>query len=135
MKKVLVLLTGIGIPVFIVAMLNAQSDRHKSAYYPGDSKPDIPENIYQIVERSCIPCHSDSSNNFAAKGKLNFTNWNEYSIARKISRLDAVCDVITTGKMPKKKFLKEYPDKALSPEEKEAICKWAAEESDKLLVE
>jgi hypothetical protein len=136
MKKILYLLIAVGFSVTVATGLTSQNPEAASVnFYSGDSKPDIPENVYKIVERSCFHCHSDSSSNFAAKGKLNFTNWNDYSTARKISRLDAVCNMITKGKMPKKSFIKDHPDKALSPEEREMICKWTAEASDKLLGE
>jgi hypothetical protein len=135
MKKILVLLATIGLSVSLIA-ITASQKRSKSSFLPTrNSKPDIPEDIYKIVERSCFHCHSDNSSNFAAKGKLNFSNWNDYNTARKISRLSAICDVITKGKMPKKKFIKQFPDKILSPAEKETICTWAAKESDKLLGE
>lgn len=134
MKKILVLLSVTGLAAGLFFILNAQQSQRYSGYVnPGGSGPDIPENIYKMVENSCFHCHSDSSSNFSAKGKLNFSKWNEYSTARKISRLDAICTMITKGKMPKKKFVREFPDKALSATDKEILCKWTAEETDKLL--
>jgi len=136
MKKLFALVITIGLFVSIAAVLSAQRQDVNSVNPPETGpKPDFPENILKIVERSCFDCHSDNSGNFAAKGKLNYSSWNEYSTARKISRLDAICNMITKGKMPKKGFVKKHPEKALSQEEKETICKWASEETNSLLGE
>lgn len=136
MKKIFALVITIGLFIGIAAVLSAQRQNENSANPPESvPKPDFPENILKIVERSCFDCHSDNSGNFAAKGKLNYSSWNEYSTARKISRLDAICNMITKGKMPKKSFVKKHPEKALTLEEKEIICKWASEETNKLLGE
>lgn len=98
-------------------------------------KPDLPDSVLTIVERSCFDCHSDQSGNFAAKGKLNFSGWNEYSAAKKASKMDAICEMITKGKMPKKNYVTKNPDKGLTKAEIDLICKWATEESKKLVGE
>lgn len=95
----------------------------------------FPDSVSMIIERSCFDCHSDKSGNFAAKGKLNFTNWNEYTPAKKVGKMEAICEEITEGKMPKKSYVSKNPDKALSQSERELICKWAAAETKKLMGE
>ncbi len=95
----------------------------------------FPDSVIAIIERSCFDCHSDQSGNFAAKGKLNFTNWNEYTPAKKVGKMEAICEEITDGKMPKKSYISKNPDKALSKVEIELICKWAGDETKKLVGE
>lgn len=95
----------------------------------------FPDSVSMVIERSCFDCHSDRSGNFAAKGKLNFTNWNEYTPAKKVSKMEAICEEITGGKMPKKSYISKNPDKALSQAEIGLICKWAADETKKLVGE
>jgi hypothetical protein len=96
---------------------------------------DFPENVKTLIERSCTDCHSDESGNFKAKGKLNFSKWNEYTPTKKVSRLTAICEEITDGKMPKKSYVKKHPEKALTAAEIETICKWTEEESKKIVGE
>ncbi len=97
--------------------------------------PNLPDSILSIIENSCFDCHSDRSGNFAAKGKLNFSGWNDYSPAKKVSKMDDICNMITKGKMPKKKYLSKNPDKALTKEQIDRICKWVDDESKKLVGE
>ena len=96
---------------------------------------DFPEDVTAILERSCFDCHTNDASNFKAKGKLNFSKWDEYKPSKKISKLGAICEEITDGKMPTKKYKNKYPDKSLSKEEIDLICNWADEESKKLLGE
>jgi hypothetical protein len=96
---------------------------------------DFPENINALIERSCTDCHSDESGNFKAKGKLNFSKWNEYTSVKKVSKLNAICEIVKEGKMPKKSYVEKYPEKALSVEEIELICKWVDDESKKIVGE
>jgi hypothetical protein len=49
--------------------------------------------------------------------------------------MEAICEMITKGKMPKKKYVSKNPDKVLTKAEIDLICKWATEESKKLVGE
>jgi len=124
--------------IIITAMVNPNTNEAKakapsmSGYMPETS---LPDSVMKIVERSCFDCHSDKSGNFTAKGKLNFSGWNDYTTARKLSKMEAICEEITNGKMPKKKFVSKNPEKALTNQDIDLICKWVNEESKKLVGE
>lgn len=122
----------------IMGFINPLSDKNMIRVEPMNGfVPDstLPDSVMAIIERSCFDCHSDKSGNFSAKGKLNFTNWNEYTPAKKVSKMEAICEEITDGKMPKKSYVSKNPDKALSQAEIGLICKWAADETKKLVGE
>lgn len=94
---------------------------------------DFPEDVTTILERSCFDCHTDASGNFMAKGKLNFSNWSDYDSRKKISKLNKICEEIEDESMPKKKYRKKHPEKALSEDDIKLICKWVEEESEKII--
>lgn len=87
----------------------------------------------EVLKTHCYGCHTDASSGKISKTKLNFDKWNDYNIAKKISKLEKICEEVEEGKMPPKKFLKSNPGKALSDEQKQLICKWAEAESEKLM--
>lgn len=124
--------------IIITAMVNPNTNEpivkapSMSGYMPETS---LPDSVMKIVERSCFDCHSDKSGNFTAKGKVNFTNWDEYTPAKKVGKMDDICNIITKGKMPKKSYVSKNPDKALTKAEIDLICKWVNEESKKLVGE
>ena len=86
-----------------------------------------------ILESTCYDCHSSTSSAKLAKSALNLEQWDEYSVSKKISRLEKICDMLEKGKMPPEKYLKSHPEKALSAEQKEVVCQWTKEESEKLM--
>ncbi len=137
MKKIFWITTlTIAVLAIIIAFNFTNANANNNITVPQEKQtPDFPEDVKIVLERSCFDCHSDEASNFKAKGKLNFSKWDEYKPSKKISKLGAICEEIKDGKMPTKKYKKKYPDKALSQEEIDRICNWADEESKKLLGE
>jgi hypothetical protein len=136
MKRKLFICLGIVAFFGLTAMYFPGNNVNSDGSFQGEVvKPELPDSVLTIVERSCFDCHSDNSGNFAAKGKLNFSGWNEYTPVKKVSKMEAICEVITKGKMPKKKYVSKNPDKALTKAEIDLICNWANEESKKLVGE
>jgi hypothetical protein len=95
--------------------------------------PAFPEEVEKVLKASCYDCHSSDASNKRAPIVLNFDKWDDYKVTRKISKLEAVCEMVDGGKMPPEKYLKSNPDKALSDAQKETICDWTGKESDKLM--
>lgn len=138
MKRIIYFSAFIITATMIMGFINPLSERITVQVKPMNGfVPDsiFPDSVKAVIERSCFDCHSDQSGNFAAKGKLNFTNWNEYTPAKKVGKMEAICVEITGGKMPKKSYVSKNPDKAISKAEIELICKWAADETKKLVGE
>jgi len=94
---------------------------------------EFPADVKEVLKTSCDDCHSKDASNKKGKLALNFDKWDDYKLTKRISKLDAICEVIEEGKMPPEKYLKGNPDKALNAELQELICNWAEDESVKLM--
>ncbi len=95
--------------------------------------PEFPADVKEVLKTSCYDCHSKDASNKKGKIALNFDKWDDYKLTKRISKLDAICEVIEEGKMPPEKYLKGNPEKVLSAELKELLCNWAEDESAKLM--
>ena len=91
------------------------------------SKLEIPDNIQSILDKSCLGCHSEGSKNQKAKMKLTFEKFDngKYSTGKQIAKLNGIAKTIEKGKMPTKKFVEKYPDRALSDADAKALIEWA----------
>jgi len=123
MKKLIVSLA-----VSAILLLVFQSFVFKTA-----PAPDIPSDVKEILKTSCYGCHTEESSNKKGKDALNFDKWDSYKDTKKISKLDAICEVISKDKMPPEKHLKNNPEKALSDEQKVVVCSWTDKEVTKLM--
>ena len=94
-----------------------------------------PEEVMTLLERSCFDCHTAESGNVKAKGKLNFSKWNDYKLTKQAGKLDGIKGNIKEKDMPPKKYLAKKPEAASSDEEIKLITEWANAEMDKLLEE
>ncbi len=95
----------------------------------------IPANIQTIIDKSCVMCHTTESKNFKGKTKLNFDKMinGSYSINKIASKLRKIDKVVMIKKnMPTKKFLKNYPDKAISDTDRKTLSEWALNENKKI---
>lgn len=123
MKKVIVLLVPTAFLFFVF----------QSFIFNPQAGPEFPADVKEVLKTSCYDCHSKDASNKKGKLALNFDKWDDYKLTKRISKLDAICEVIEEGKMPPEKYLKGNPDKALSAELQELICNWAEDESAKLM--
>ena len=109
----------------------------------------IPENVNQILVRSCNDCHSNETvypwySNISpfswllaehieeGRRELNVSVWTTYSGKKKRHKLDEVCEQVTSGAMPHNQYLWMHRDALLSEEEKKNLCDWAATEKAKI---
>lgn len=103
---------------------------------------DVPENIQNILKISCYDCHSNNTNypwynkiqpvNWwladhvnEGKRKLNFDEFNTYSIKKKLHKLDEVIETIRENEMPLKSYTLIHGDAKLSDSDKQEIETWA----------
>jgi len=124
------------LPVFAIFVFIAA---HQPTQVPEAVSEDIelgwPEEVMTIFERSCFDCHIAESGNIKGKSKLNFSKWEDYKLTKKIGKLDDIIKEVEEKKMPPKKYLNDYPDRALSDEEIKLVSEWANAEADKLMQE
>jgi hypothetical protein len=84
----------------------------------------IPENVLKIAQKSCVKCHTVPGNKMALS-VLSLTKWDAYSAEKQASKAQAMCNMVTKGKMPPKKFRTSNPEGVPSNEEIATICNWA----------
>ena len=123
MKKLTLRFILAGAALFFLAAFISIPPAHESSF---------PE-VKDILKSACFDCHSDVATSDKAKTALDFDQWDNYKVTRKIAKLDAICEVVSEDKMPPEKYLKSKPDRKLSDEQKKAICEWTEKESERLL--
>jgi len=84
----------------------------------------LPDSIMKIVQKSCITCHANDGNGMA-KMHVNFDNWDSYGEKKQPSKAEAMCNMLTKGKMPPKSFKESNPDAVPTEKEIKTICAWA----------
>jgi hypothetical protein len=132
MKKSFLLgLAAIGL---LIAYVSLTSPEGSAGSVTGEETV-FPENITQVFQLSCYDCHTTASKNLKARTKLSFDTWNELTDVKKVSKMDEICTEITKGSMPTEKYLSSYPDRKLTKDQIDMICKWVDEESKLLMGE
>ena len=90
--------------------------------------------IKTVIDQSCYGCHNSESKNLKAKNKLNFDRiGKDYSAIKSAGKLKEIAEVIEENDMPPSKFLKNYPEKALTEAQKTLLSDWALAESEKFM--
>ena len=100
-----------------------------------------PEVVASALNRSCRDCHTNDTTwpwysrvapmSFLVvddvnegRGHLNFSEWGKLDARRRSRKLEEICDEITSGAMPDRKYTLIHPSAKLTPEEVQAICGW-----------
>ena len=125
---------------------------------PGKTNPivegkslQLPENISSVVKRACYDCHSNETiwpwytnispisiyivnhvNN--GRKEVNFSEWQNYKLKRKLRKLKEIGDQLREGEMPLESYLKIHDEAKLSAEEIKMICDWTEIEKKNLEV-
>jgi len=109
----------------------------------------VPENVHQVLQRSCYDCHSNNTNypwynymqptawilaNHIKHGKrdLNFSDFGSYSMRKQQSKLKAIADQIKDGEMPLYSYTLIHKNARLTKEQKDLIVSWALHNEDSL---
>ncbi|MGE5457574.1 MAG: heme-binding domain-containing protein [Methanococcaceae archaeon] len=88
------------------------------------AKP-IPDDVLAVAKKSCVKCHTEPDGKTMALSKVNLTKWDGYTAEKQASKAAAMCNMVTKGKMPPKKFKAENPDFVLTADEIKIICDWS----------
>jgi hypothetical protein len=100
----------------------------------------------QVLVRACGNCHSNQTDwpwyshvppvswwiaRHVREGteKLDFSEWETYSTMQKRDKLESVCGLISTGRMPPPIYTAIHPEAKLTEENKKAVCAWAREQA------
>jgi hypothetical protein len=100
----------------------------------------------QVLMQACGNCHSNQTDwpwyshvppvswwiaRHVREGreKLDFSEWQTYSTTQKRDKLESVCGLISTGRMPPHIYTAMHPEARLTEENKKAICAWVKEQT------
>lgn len=86
-----------------------------------------PEEITLMLDKACYDCHTSESSNAKAKMALNFTKWNDLKLSKQQKKLNAIKEEVVENSMPPGKYLKNYPDNALTAAEVTTLSNWIDE--------
>ena len=56
--------------------------------------------------------------------KLDFSEWDTYSTWQKHDKLESICGLIATGRMPLRIYTAMHPGAKLTEENKKTVCAW-----------
>lgn len=114
-----------------------------------EASTQVPENVEQILTRSCNDCHTYKTNypwyaqvapasiflaNHISEGRrdLNLSVWNTYETNRKRRKLDQMCEQVTEREMPLPSYLWIHWNAKLSDEDIKILCDWTDAEKARL---
>lgn len=97
----------------------------------------------KVLAQACGNCHSNETEwpwyshvaplswwiqSHVRKGRkeFNFSGWTSYSTRQRRAKLDSICGVISTGRMPPWSYTMLHPEARLTAKEKKSVCVWAA---------
>ena len=93
----------------------------------------FPDDIGMILTSACYDCHSTGAKSEKALKAVNFSDWEEYRLTKKIGLLGDICKMVEEGKMPPEKYLEHKPDRKMSEAQTKLLCEWTKKETDKLM--
>jgi hypothetical protein len=100
----------------------------------------------RVLMRACGNCHSNHTDwpwyghvepvswwitRHVREGRerLNFSEWETYSAWQRRDKLESICGLISTGRMPPWPYTSMHPEAKLSEKDKKAVCAWVKEET------
>jgi hypothetical protein len=104
----------------------------------------VTQEVGQILQTSCFDCHTNGTNypwyiniqpldwwmnHHVNEGKeeLNFSEFESYSLKRKLHKLEEIKEMVQEGEMPLSSYILMHRDAKLGPEQKEILIKWVDE--------
>ncbi len=101
----------------------------------------------KILVRACGNCHSNHADwpwyghvapvswwiaRDVREGRkhLDFSEWETYSTRQKRDKLESMCGLVATGRMPPGLYTAMHPEAKLTETDKNTVCGWAKEQDD-----
>jgi Haem-binding domain len=100
----------------------------------------------QVLVRACGDCHSShtewpwyshvppvsrwiAQHVREGRERLDFSEWDTYSQWQRQDKLESICGLISTGRMPPWQYTTMHPEARLTAKDKEAVCAWAKDDA------
>ena len=110
-----------------------------------DAEPLRESEAGKVLAQACGNCHSNQTEwswyshvaplswwiqSHVRKGKeeFNFSKWTSYSPRQRRAKLDSICGLVSTGRMPPWSYTMLHPEARLTAKGKKSVCVWAAVE-------
>jgi hypothetical protein len=99
----------------------------------------------RVLARACTDCHSNQTDwpwyshiapvswwigQHVREGRqhLDFSEWEKYSAAQKRDKLESICGVLATGRMPPELYNFMHPEAKVTEKDKGTVCDWVKTE-------
>lgn len=109
----------------------------------------VPDQVMSILKSACYDCHSNHTDPMwymniqpvgwwiqhhinEGKEKLNFSEFNTYTLKRKKHKLEEVAEQVEKGEMPMASYTWMHGEAKLSPEQANVLKQWALESKKSL---
>ena len=90
----------------------------------------MPDDVKKVINNSCFGCHNTDSKNEDGKEALDFKKLENLSKIKMIHAYKEISEVVKENKMPPKKFLQRFPEKALSEDDKMLLLNWSEKQAE-----
>ncbi len=132
-KTLLTIVTGLFFAGIFTVSSGFQTKTTQKEVNPPEGLITIPDNVNTILQNKCFDCHNSKSESMKAKMKLKIDHLATLKKKKIISKLDNIAEAVEEKDMPPKKFLKKYPEQALTDEEAKTLIDWANNTADELM--
>ena len=129
-------------------MIGQAGTAHRAASEPKTNGMPMSSNVepLQVLVRACGDCHSNHTDwpwyshvppvswwiaQHVREGResLDFSEWDTYSQWQRQGKLESICGLVSTGRMPPWQYRTMHPEARLTEKDKKAVCAWVDEES------
>ena len=124
MKKYLFLFIAATLGFGLISFTQ-QSSNEPSGDMPIDKHFEIPDNVQQVIDKSCFGCHNSDSQSEKGKKKLQWDKLGDLKTYKLVGKLTDIADVVANSDMPPEKFLAKKPEATLTAVEKKLLAEWA----------
>ncbi|MFD2200819.1 heme-binding domain-containing protein [Shivajiella indica] len=140
---------GLLLLVFLGIQLVPSELPEVKANNPGDIIQSglVNQDVAALLKKSCYDCHSNESvfpwySHIApsswlvakdireGREELNFSEWENYDMMKKLSLLDDIAIAVKEGEMPMQIYLLMHPSSKLDENQRQSIIDWAEESMD-----
>ena len=131
--------------IVLVAVQFIPVDRRNPQIDPSqtiEAREKLPPQVESVFRGTCANCHSNqtqwpwysyiapvswmiASDVHQGRNKMNFSEWGRFSPEKREDRLEEICEQLTNGEMPDRKYVFLHRAARPTPQQRDAICRWA----------
>lgn len=148
MRKRYYILGGIGAVILVAQVVPVE--KTNPDVIPSrtvEARLEVPPAIRRILDRSCYDCHSPrtvwpwyshvapvswllASDVSEGRGKVNFSEWAQYSPQQAEKKLVEICKAVKEGDMPPWYYTPMHAGSKLTEADRQTLCQWTESVKD-----